>query len=81
MPRASIEYMNARRACKAASGGTTYSRTVEYSPDYEPDAFELAQSQINSFAIWAECSRAQYLAANGLTYADAAAAGDDTIPF
>jgi hypothetical protein len=33
MPRASVEHMNARRAGKAASGGATQSRRVEYAPD------------------------------------------------
>lgn len=27
MPRATIDYMNARRECRAASGGKTYART------------------------------------------------------
>ena len=37
MTKATIDYMNARRACKAASGGTVYSREVRPMPeDYEP---------------------------------------------
>lgn len=82
MPKASIDYMNARRDLKhATSGGKVYDRSAEYAPDYEPDAYELARSQINSFALWAEASRARYLAANGVTVAELDRVHVDEIPF
>lgn len=94
MPRASIEYMNARKAVKAASGGTNYAVETDQERKWriaderkrdretERDPADLAISQINDFAIWAECSRARYLAANGQTIADVDAAQYvDEIPF
>jgi hypothetical protein len=62
----SIDYLNARRACKPASGGSVYSRAVKYAPDYEPDALEIALAHIGNFALWAEASRYAYLKATGL---------------
>lgn len=42
MPRASIDYMNARKELKhSTSGGKVYARNAQYDPDYEPDGFEL----------------------------------------
>jgi hypothetical protein len=40
--RRSIEYLNARRAIKPASGGKNYSarERAKYAPDYEPDSKE-----------------------------------------
>ena len=35
MPRPSIDYLNARRALKPASGGKVYSRRVKYAPEEE----------------------------------------------
>jgi hypothetical protein len=48
MPRASIDYMNARRALKPASGGATQSRTVKYAPDCKLDPHDLLELQIDS---------------------------------
>jgi hypothetical protein len=70
MPRASIEYMNARRALKPASGGAKQSRAVKYAPDTDRDPFDAGMSALFEFAIWAQQSRAQYLAANGTSSAE-----------
>jgi hypothetical protein len=48
MTKATIDYMNARRACKAASGGTVYSREVRPMPDSELDLCELTDAQCDS---------------------------------
>lgn len=78
MPAPSIDYLNARRELRKGSDHSK-KRAVKYAPDYEPDAFEVAMSAINSFALWAEASRARYLAANGKTIADFETV--DEIPF
>lgn len=78
MPAPSIDYLNARRELRKGSDHSK-KRAVEYAPDYEPDAIELALSAINSFALWAEASRARYLAANGQAYTETETV--DEIPF
>ena len=67
MPRASIEYMNARRASLPASGGTNYAietdrehdrRIVdERARDREADGFDVARNAIGAFSLWAETTR------------------------
>ena len=61
MPRASIDYLNARRAAKAAAGGTTYDRDCRQAPDRELSAWDAGIAQCRSafsdFALWAEASR------------------------
>jgi hypothetical protein len=57
MPRASIDYMNARRALKPASGGKTQSRAVKYAPDDHDDGYEIARNVIGAFSLWAETTR------------------------
>jgi hypothetical protein len=61
MSRATIDYMNARREAKAASGGTTYSREAKQAPDRDlPIEEQTAQQiesawidqRINSDAMW-----------------------------
>lgn len=77
MPLPSIDYLNKRRELRRGSDHSA-KRAVKYAPDYEPDAFETAMSAISSFALWAEASRAQYLAANGMTYQEDSC---DEVPF
>ena len=48
MPRATVDYMNARRALMPASGGKTYDRAVEYCPDAELDPITLTELQCDS---------------------------------
>jgi hypothetical protein len=50
MPRPSIEYLNARRAIKPASGGTNYRarERAKYAPDTEADACEY-RLKLNGF--------------------------------
>jgi hypothetical protein len=48
MARASIDYMNARRALLPAGGGKTYSRETEYCPDRDLDLCERTEMQIAS---------------------------------
>lgn len=57
MSRASIDYLNARRALKPASGGAVQSRRVEYAPDDPTDGFEVARNAIGAFSLWAETTR------------------------
>jgi hypothetical protein len=61
MPCATIEYMNARRAHKPASGGAQQNHRVEYCPDdqLEPAeiAYHKAMGHISDFALWAEATR------------------------
>jgi hypothetical protein len=59
MPRPSIEYLNARRAIKAASGGTNYRLRdrAEYAPDSEADGYDIARNAIGAFSLWAETTR------------------------
>jgi hypothetical protein len=53
--------MNARRANAPASGGTNYARRhkVEYAPDREADAADIARNIIGAFSLWAELTRQQ----------------------
>jgi hypothetical protein len=64
MPRPSIEYLNARRAAKAASGGTNYRlrERAEYAPDSEADGYDIARNAIGAFSLWAELTRQQLAA-------------------
>jgi hypothetical protein len=65
--RASIEYMNARRASKPASGGTNYATETaaetarrlvdERALDREADASVIAMAHIGAFSLWAETTR------------------------
>jgi hypothetical protein len=48
MSRPTIDYLNARKACKAASGGKTYSRETEYCPDSQLDIWEQTERKIES---------------------------------
>jgi hypothetical protein len=61
MPRPTIDYLNARRDAKGATGGTTYSRECKHAPDHELDCWEYIEQQtaskwsdlaINSQAYW-----------------------------
>lgn len=81
MSKASIDYINARRNAKAASGGAKQSRECRQCPDSELDSHTVvvyrAETTIFDFAIWAEASRVQYLQANGTREAETY----DEIPF
>lgn len=79
MPRATVDYMNARKAAKAASGGTNY-RTrecAEYDPDYQPDGFELAMAHISAFSMRAETTRQVLVQRLGIPQQESC----DEIPF
>ena len=77
MPRASIDYMNDRRALMPASGGAKQSRRVEYAPadDWET-TLETAKAHISDFAIWAEVTRQTLVARLAIPQAD-----ETEIPF
>jgi hypothetical protein len=79
MARASIDYMNARRDAKPASGGTNYRarECAQYRPDSEADGYDLAMAAIGAFSLWAETTR-QVLAAK---LAIPQAEEPDAIPF
>ncbi len=76
MPRASIDYMNARRANKAASGGSKWRNkkwalryqddAPQYDPKAEQDPADAALCLISSFSLWAETSRQIALARLGM---------------
>ncbi len=71
MPRPTIEYLNRRQNCKAASGGTNYANESDaerkariYDEQCRDEqqhpldlAIQSAQSAIMSFSLWAETSR------------------------
>lgn len=80
MPRATIDYMNARRALKPASGGARQSRAVTYAPDRDRDsgelAYEAAMTHIMNFSLWAETSRQALVQRLGISQPD-----DMSIPF
>jgi hypothetical protein len=77
MPRASIDYMNARREhMHARSGGSKQSRRVEYAPDSQADAADLARNIIGEFSLWAELSRQQLVARLAIPQVD-----ETEIPF
>lgn len=48
MPRATIDYLNARRALKPASGGANQSRAVKYAPVNELELEEQTELQVDS---------------------------------
>lgn len=48
MSKASIEYMNARRALLPASGGATQSRAVKYAPECELEPCERLELETES---------------------------------
>ena len=61
MTKATIDYMNARRELKAASGGKTYSREARQAPDSELDPIDRTAAEcdaawidarINADAMW-----------------------------
>ena len=62
MPRASIDYLNARRAILPASGGKTQSRAVKYAPETTLDPADQAMKYIGDFSLWAEITRQQLVA-------------------
>jgi hypothetical protein len=58
MPRPTIEYMNARRAAKPASGGAKQSRRVQYAPDSEADPADAAAALArNRTLLKSDCQR------------------------
>lgn len=48
----SIDYLNARKALKPASGGKTYGRAVEYCPDSQLDVCEQTELKVDS--LWSD---------------------------
>jgi hypothetical protein len=46
--RPTIDYLNARRDCKPASGGKVYSHRIEYAPDCDMDLTERTEAESNS---------------------------------
>ena len=83
MSRATIDYLNARKAAKAASGGKTYSRETEQTPDRELDPIELTECQMESawsdYRINAGAMWERIFARFGLTLDDQELT--DAIPF
>lgn len=65
MPRASIDYMNARRELRKGSDHSS-KRAVEYAPDSQADGFDIARNAIGAFSLWAETTRQVYAARLGL---------------
>lgn len=84
MSRATVDFMNARRAALPAAGGSFHSEhrylrdAATYAP---PDAFEnaleAARAQIAAFAIWAEVTRQQQAERLGIPQQELT----DDIPF
>jgi hypothetical protein len=57
MGRPSIEYLNARRAAKPASGGTTYAREATYAPESALTPEEITEQKVET--MWADQRIAQ----------------------
>lgn len=89
MPRPSIEYINARRAAKAAAGGTNYANETDRERQYRiadelardrdeaNDGYIIAMKAIGDFSLSAELSRQQLVARLGIPQHETV----DEIPF